>query len=400
MFVGLFVGIWIARYLGPDGFGLLNFAIAFVALFSPLADLGLQAVVVRELVKRPEDRAQIVASALTLRLIGSIMAVLLVSAYVTLSRPDAAGRLVVIAVALSLIPQSWDVIDFDYQSRMHARPIVIIRTVSLLMFALVKVALILSQADVLWFAAATTGEIALSALCMRVLFDAELPSFSVSQASRLQMAQLLKSCWPLAISSLSIVLYMRIDQVMIGEMLGHDGVGLFSAAVRVSEAWYFIPVAIATAISPALTVAHATSKDDYGRKLLLSIRLLLGVSIAIAAPLTFWSDEVVALLYGPQYLGAGAVLAIHAWAGVFASLGVAAGPWFVNEGLLKWRMWHTLIGASLNVLLNLVLVPRMGLSGAALATLVSYALAGFGFNALTSRTMPIFLFQIRALSIK
>ena len=192
MAVGLIVGIWIARYLGPEDFGLLNFAIAFVALFTPFADLGLQAVVVRDLNRRPEDRLQIVASALALRVIGAGVAFALAMAAIAWFRPDTAARMAVLAVVLSLFLQAWDVVDYDYQARMHARPIVVIRTVSLVVFALIKIGMIVAEANVAAFALAITGEAALSAVSMRLLFKRELAGFSIARASASEMRRLLE----------------------------------------------------------------------------------------------------------------------------------------------------------------------------------------------------------------
>lgn len=397
MVVGLVVGIWIARYLGPEDFGLLNFAIAFVALFSPFADLGLQAVVVRDLGRRAHDRIEIVASALALRLTGAVAAIVLALAAIAWLRPDLDARLIVLAVALSLLPQAWDVIDFDYQSRMDTRPIVIIRTVSLLAFAAVKIGLILAESEVVWFALAVTGEAALSALLMRILFRSNVDRFGVSRATLKEIRALLHSCWPLAVAALSVVLYMRIDQVMIGEMLDDRAVGVFSAAVRVSESWYFVPMAITAAIAPALTAAYSESTQSYKRKLILAMSSMFYFGVCAAVLFALWSEEIVGFLFGARYAAASDVLLIHAWTGVFVCFGLASGPWFVNGGMLRWRMFHTVGGVLLNVGLNLSLIPRYGVNGAAIATLVSQAFTAVLFNALSKATWPILVLQVKSM---
>jgi PST family polysaccharide transporter len=209
---------------------------------------------------------------------------------------------------------------------------------------------------------------------------------------------LLRNSWPLAISSLSVILYMRIDQVMLGQILGNDAVGIFSAAVRISESWYFVPMAICAAVAPALTAAHQRSSAEYQRKLLAVTRVLVWLGIAVGAVLTFNADRIIALLYGRGFTGAGAVLAVHAWAGVLASLGLASGPWFINAGLTRLRMLNTVLGAVANVALNLYMVRRYGAVGAALSTLVSFCLAGFVLNAASARSRPMFWLQLRSLA--
>lgn len=401
MLVSLVVGVWAARYLGPANFGLLNFAIAFVALFAPIADAGLQAVVVRDLVRRQEDRLRIIASALVLRLIGAGVATALSLGCIMIARPDSLdARIMVFVIALSLFPQAWDAIDFDYQARTHSRPIVVIRSVSLLVFAAVKVALIVYGASVVAFAWVVAGEAGLSALLMLIIFKGEVPAFRVSSVAWTEMKHLLRSCWPLAIASLSVMLYMRIDQVMLGQMLGDKAVGIFSAAVRLSESWYFVPMAILASVAPTLTAAHGSSERDYENKLVMFIRLMLLLSVVVATIFTLCSRQLIHLLYGSNYGDAAPVLALHAWAGVFGSLGLATGPWFVNNGMVKFRMMHTLAGALVNIALNMYMIPHFGVMGAAVSTLVSYFLAAAGLNVLSSRTRPIFFLQARSVFSK
>jgi PST family polysaccharide transporter len=401
MVLGLLVGVWVARYLGPARFGLLNFGVAFSALFMPLADIGLQVIVVRELVRRPDDRARIISSAIALRLLGSAIAILLACLCVLILRPEDPQSLAMVAIiCLSFFPQALDVIEFDYQSRMHPVPIVIVRIASLVLFAGVKLWMIATSAPVTWFAVAVTGEASVSAILFWAMARSGAGSARLSAVEPAAMRELVRSAWPLAISSLSVILYMRIDQVMLGQMLGNEAVGIFSAAVRISESWYFVPMAMAAAAAPALTAAHQKSQEDYRRKLLAVTRALVWLGVAVAAVLTFNASRVISLLYGPGYQEAGAVLALHAWAGVFASLGVASGPWFINAGLTRLRMLNTLAGAVVNIVLNFYVIRRYGVLGAAASTLASYCLAGFVLNALSSRSRPMFRLQLRSFAFR
>jgi len=401
MIFSLLVGLWVARYLGPVNFGLLNFAIAFALLFTPIADIGLQAIVMREIVRRPEDHSRLLASAIVLRLIGALAANLVAWGCVLALRPgDMRSLVMVAAISLSFMPQALDVIEFDYQARMHPVPVVIVRIVSLLLFVAVRIWMVTAEAPVVWFAAAVTGEAAVSALLFWRLSRAGARTLRMSAVDPGEMRGLLRSAWPLAVSSLSVLLYMRIDQVMLGQILGNGAVGIFSAAVRISESWYFVPMSVAAAVAPALTAAHQRSDEEYRRKLLAVTRAMVWLGVAAGAVLAFNADRVISLLYGPGYSEASTVLAVHAWAGVFAGLGLASGPWFINAGLTRLRMLNTLIGGAANVALNLYVIPRFGAVGAAMSTLVSYCLAGFVLNALSARSRPVFWLQLRAFAFR
>jgi O-antigen/teichoic acid export membrane protein len=395
----LIVGTWVARYLGPSRFGSLNFAIAFVALYTFLCEVASQQIVVRELVWRPQDRPGIVASAVTLRLIGACLAIVLAIGSICLFRSqDRGAQLLVLVIALSLVPQAWDVIDFDYQARLDSRPIAFIRTASMIVFSAFKVGMILLGAGVVWFAWAVVGEAALSAYVMRRRLGRILPEFRLYRAALPEMKRLLHTSWPLALSGLTVAVYMRIDQVMLGEMLGNHAVGIFSAAVRLSESWYFVPAALVAGAAPALTAVHRRSRKEFNRALLLVMRPICWLSILAAVALSFGSGPVVRLLFGVKYAESATILMIHSWAGIFSALGLCSGPWFVNDNIQKLGMVNTICGAATNILVNLILIPRYGPIGAAVATLISQFVAAMGMNVISKKTRPLLVLQLKALT--
>ena len=188
---------------------------------------------------------------------------------------------------------------------------------------------------------------------------------------------LLKDSWPLLISGLVISIYMKVDQVMIKEMLGSEAVGQYAAAVKLSEAWYFIPIVIASSLFPAIVNAKKKSEKLYYARLQKLYNFLVWIAVVVALPMTFMSDLIVNLLYGGQYSGAGSVLMIHIWAGVFVFLGVASSKWFIAENLQIFSTINTTIGAVVNIVLNYILIKNIGIEGSAWATLFSYFIASY-----------------------
>lgn len=394
--LGLIVGVWIARYLGPSRFGLLNFAIAFVALFSTASNLGLQGVIVRDLVTVADRRESLLGSALGLRFIGSALAVVLAAGTIGLMRPnDRESVQIVWIVALMLLPQAWDVIEFDYQARVNARPIVIIRGLSFLISSAVKVLLIVLGATLAAFAWVTTGEIVLSAVLISAYARRQGTLPRLTSATLTELRYLLRTGWPLMITSLSVVLYWRIDQVMLGQMAGDAAVGLFSAAVRISEVWYFIPIALSNSAAPALTAIFQRSHTEFLEKLATFIRLMAAIGIAVAVIFTLFAKPIVVALYGPAYLRSSTILAIHGWAGIFVAVGVVSANWFINTGRFNYLMYQTLAGAVCNIGLNLFLIPRYAGVGAAMATVVSQIVSTMLMNALAAKTHELFFVQLR-----
>ncbi|MDR3491374.1 MAG: flippase, partial [Gammaproteobacteria bacterium] len=188
---------------------------------------------------------------------------------------------------------------------------------------------------------------------------------------------MLRNSWPLILSGIAISLYMRIDQIMIKEMLDEKAVGLYSSAVRLSEAWYFVPVIVTSSLFPAIVNAKKISEDLYNKRLQRLYLIMIYTAVGIALPVTLMAKTIVVTLYGIHYQDAGLVLSIHIWAGVFVGLGVANGPWFLSENLQKLATINTLMGAAVNVVLNYFFIPIYGIEGVAFATFISYGVAAY-----------------------
>lgn len=210
---------------------------------------------------------------------------------------------------------------------------------------------------------------------------------------------LLQDSWPLMLSGVAIMIYMKIDQIMLGQMVGDEAVGIYSAAVRVAEVWYFVPMAIAATVFPAILEAKNHSESLYLTRLQRLYDMMVIISVAIALPMTFSATPVVVFLFGDDYRGSGDVLALYIWASVFVFLGVTNGNWYLAEGLQNLALKRTLLGGGANIGLNLVLIPLSGATGAAVATIVSHAVAGYLADIAQTETRAVFLMKTRSLNI-
>lgn len=398
MGAGVLVGAYVARYLGPPGFGLINLGAALFALFTAVAQFGMNTIVVRDLVARPGDRQTILGSALSLRLAAGAASILLAVGTTALLRPgDGRSALVVLIIAASALPRAWDVVDYDYQSRIASRPVVLARNLSFLVLAVTRVLLVLVRAPLEWFAGAITVEAALATILLIRRWSADGLWVGLRSARARELRNFLAIGWPLVIAGMSINVYMRIDQVMLGRMMGDSGVGLFSAAVRVSEALYFLPLAVAASVAPALTAARHRSVAEYERRMLSVMRALVWLGFAVALIFATFSHLIIRVLYGPAYAGAATVLSIHAWIGVVVGLSLCGDQWLTNEGYIKYTMYRTVAGATANVLLNLSLIPRFGIIGAAVASCAGQLVAVVFTTAILPKTRRLFRLQLAAL---
>ncbi len=398
MGVGLLVGVWSARFLGLEQFGSLNFSLAFVALFGAIASLGLDVIVVRDLVREPENKYHILASAFILKLLGGGVAFILCLGTIFIIRPaDSTTHILVAVFAAGMIFQSFDAIDLWFQSQVKSKYTIIAKNIAFIIFALFRVALIHYKAPILLFAFATLGEIVFGAIGLLIFYLQKNTLISLWKPHKKFLKNLLKESWPMILSNLAIMIYMRIDQIMIGQMINNKEVGVYSAALRFSEIWYFIPMAIVGSVMPALTLLHKNSRSNYFFRLQQLLNNLVKIAYLIAIPMTFCSTLVVTTIYGQDFSGAGVILSIHIWSAVFVFIGVGMSPYIINEGLMKYAVYQTVFGALLNILLNFFLIPKYGAVGAAFSTLISQMVASFLINFALKPLRILFKMQLMAL---
>jgi len=398
MCVGLAVNIWVVRYLGPDRFGHLSYAIAFVALFGAFATLGLDGIVIREVVRNPHQADEILGSAFYLRLAGGATTFIVSVMAIFLLRHNAPLSWMLVAIiAAGTIFQAFDVIDFWFQSQVSSRYTVIAKNCAFLLIALVKICLILEHASLVAFAWAALAEILAGAVGLVLAYRKRGHRVSDWLPTLNRSRRLLADSWPLILSGFSVAIYMKLDQVMLGEMAGNAAVGIYTSATKLTEIWYMIPMIIVSSVFPAVVQSKDKDEGLYYRRITRLFSLMAAVSLPIALPMSLASNWLVVRLYGINYQAAGPVLAVHIWASLFVFYGVAQGPWDLTENLTRLAMVRIVIGAIVNILLNLWLIPRYGALGAAIATVVSQALAAVILNVLHEKTRPIFFCQLKSL---
>lgn len=398
MLFGLFVGVWTARYLGPDQFGSLNFAIAFVSLFGALSSLGVDSIVVRDLVRTPETQNETLSSAMMLKFFGGITAFLCSVFIISFVYPVAIiTQILVIIIAAGMIFQCLDVVDLWFQAQVKSKYTVISRNIAFIVAALIKIVLILSDADLIYFAWMILFEAILGAICLLTAFFINKPLNFKYLPKKIISYKLIKESWPLLLSSFAVMIYMRIDQIMLSAMIDNKEVGIYSAALRLSEIWYFVPTVIVSSVIPALVKAKAESEEIYLNNLRNLFNILIVIAYSIALPITLISTKIVHVLYGPDYISAGNILAVHIWTAVFVFMGVGSTPWTINENAVKYSLLQTVSGIIVNISLNLVLIPHYGGIGAAISTLIAQVFACFAINALLVKTRQLFYIELNAM---
>ncbi len=384
----------VARQLGVDDFGRLSAALAVIALFGPLVVLGLDQICVRNLVVHPLRQGTLLGTTALLQGAGGVMVVLLTLGGLLLVQPSS-GALVAIA-SLSLLLQWPAAGEYALRAKGQMATVAIARTIATLGYLVVAAGLLALQAGVYAFAWLTVADVALLALAQGWMLrraTANAPLHANLQTAR----ELLRDAWPLVLSGMTVMLYMRTDQLMLAYFIDDAAVGGFAAAARISELWYVLPMTVAYVAGPILLGRGAPNSREYLEPLHGYTRGLVALTYMAIIATVIAPALILDFVYGPTYAAFAPVLTIHFWSVLFVVLGVMQGQWLVARNATRFSLLRTLVGAVVNVLLNLALIPVFGAIGAAIGTLLAQICATFLTNIIYKDTRLFMRLQIRAL---
>lgn len=390
MVVGLLIIVSLARYLGPEQFGLFNFSFAFVALFAQLYSLGLEGIVVRDLVASRKKNAETMGTVFIMRLIGGAAAFILACLLIRLLRPDDnLAFLLVAIVAFANWFRAFDVIDYHFQSLVQSKYVVFSKLIAFFTSAFLTILLIVKQANLITFVLVKALELVIASVMLIIFYLRQKSSLKMWIGNHKRARRFLKESWPLILSGISAVIYLKMDQVMLMQLVGENAVGVYAVAAQLSELWYFIPAAVVSSFFPKLIKTKAKDAIAFDKQLQKLFNGLATLAFIIAIPISIFATPVISLLYGESYAEAGAILSIHIWASVFIFMRAAFSKWLIIEGLLIFSLVTHGAGAIVNLILNIVLIPRYAGIGAAVATFLSYGVASYFALFFHSKTYPI-----------
>jgi len=393
----LLVTIYLARYLGPGNYGELNYILSFVGLFSAAASLGVDGIVIRDLVARPEEKNSLLGTAVIIKFAGAIIVTIIVAIGSFLIGNPTETILLMLVVSSALLLDAFNVIDLNFQARVKSRFASIARMAQVIVSAGLKVLMVFLEAPLeifvylLFFDALL---LAINYIAAHQWLDESILSW---RFDRTIAARLFEQTRYLIFADLIISLYLKVDKVMLKELVDEEALGLYAAACTLSEAWYFIPMAICSSLYPMLIEAKSGSATEYRMKLQQLYNLMVWLSFAIIIPVTFLGTHIMTFLFGEAYRAAGTPLSIHIWSSLFVFLGVASGKWLLIEKKYSIVFGRAAAGLCVNILLNLLLIPRIGLTGAALATLLSQAINGWLYDIFDRDSRTTFNMKLNAL---
>lgn len=366
---------YIARNLGPKNYGELSYAISFVSLFSVFTLAGIDQILYRDIIKYPEKKNEYMGSAFILRAIGGIAAILLCMAAAFLLTGQNLSLYLIFLISIGYFFQAFQIINFEFLAKVQSKFPSLASTLIVLILNILKIIVIAMNQGVLYLALIYALESVLYMLFYLYLYKTKMREkisdwkFDATLARRMFLDSL-----PMIFSTAFVLVYARIDQVIIRHMMDVSAVGLYDAAVRLSESWYMVPGLLVASLFPAIVNAKITSEEQYERRLGKLGLLLVTLALMVAAVTTVLAPHIMGILYGKEFLGGTIILQIYIWAGIWTSISILANSYLIAENHRKVLFVSALVSMISNVALNLLLIPKFGIAGSAWATFISYAL--------------------------
>lgn len=378
MGIAFFVGAYVAKTLGPEAFGQLSAAVAFVGLFATFNEMGIDNILVRDLVREPHKRRTLMGSAFGLRMIGSFIMVILVvtlvginTKFVFINNFDRLTAIMAIIIVSGQLFRPFSVIDYYYQAKVESKFVVRIQMIQVFINASLRLALALSSAPLIYFAVTNGLEAVIIAVGLVYTYHSARHSIFNWKFKPGTAARMLKEAWPLIIYGLTIHIQNRIDSMMILDEIGKAENGQYSVAITMVSAIEIIPGVIASSFAPAITQAKILGEEIYKKRRLNYYRFMTIVFFITCVPTFFLAEFIVVTFFGPEYRPAGILLSLSCVRLFFTAMGLAKYAYITNESLFKHVLFASIVGTVVNIVMNKLLIPDFAARGAIIATIIS-----------------------------
>ncbi|HAV7859040.1 TPA: flippase [Salmonella enterica] len=390
---GLLVGVWVARYLGPDTYGQLAYVITLISFFQVVSLLGMDTILVRDIAHKKDQANEILGTAIIMRFGAGLLCLIVAVSFVGFFNGTYFAILTLLAGG-SLIFQCIDTIDIWFQSQSQSKRTVIAKLCSYVVTNIIRIVLILCHAPVWGFALLLSIDALFSALALSCAYT----SFKTTDKWRITLSRgknLLRESWPFLISGISIIMYMRLDQIMIKNLLGEKSLGIYAAVLQFSLLWNFIPITLSVSLAPYIARKKKENEQAYYNAINNVFIIFSSIGWGITLTISILSPFIINFMLGSSYADGAVVLSIHVVTNLFICLGVAQSLWIVNERKGLFILYKSLTGLLVCGFSNLILIPLYGIKGAAIAAVLSQLSASMLFNFVFAK--KIFLMQIKSL---
>ena len=398
MVLAFVVGLLTARYLGPNNYGLINYAATYTSFFASFCTLGINSVIVKNFVDHPDEEGETVGSAIILRTISSVLSVVMMMCITFIAdNGEKTTNIVVFLCGIGVIFQVMDTLDYWFQSRLESKYSAFATVISYTVVSIYKVWLLVTGKSVEWFAVSTSIDYLVVAIILLIVYKKRNgPRFSCSMR---KAKELFKSSYHFILAGLMVSIYGSTDKFMLKKLLNEAEVGYYSTAVSLCNTWVFLLTAIIDSLYPVILQSF-NNKELFERKNKQLYSIVFYISVSVSILFSVLATPVVRILYGKAYIAAAAPLRIITWYTAFSYLGVARNAWIVSYNKQNYLKYLYIGAAITNVVLNVIMIPLWGASGAAFASLLTQISTILVFPALIKDLRPNVKLMVDAILLK
>ena len=389
---GVFVTAYVARYLGPENWGIIGYSFFLVNVFGALAftPFGLNALVVKYILSRDWKLEHVLGSAAFLKLLGGVLQIFCVACLTLILREDTIIWVCVGVIAAGVLFEPLFIIQQPYIANAEAGYPAAVQLVATVIQSAYRLFLIHAGADLVLFASAFLIEKIIVSVGLILTYHIKFGSILNWRINWSLSKNLLTISLPFVGSGILNMLLLRADLFAVRHLLGITDLGVYSVASTIFLLFQFVPIIICSSIFPSLVNAHFRASKEGTRRMILLLRLMMVLGLLIGGLCTAFGPIVIPLLYGPSYIGAINILSVLSWASVFFFVYVAAWRWFLLENLQLLALKMMIVNVIVQVILLLIGIGWWGLIGAAYAMIGAYLFAGFLAFTIWPRSRPLF----------
>jgi PST family polysaccharide transporter len=394
--LNLFIWGMVAKELGIAEFGRFSYFQALVFLLIPFCTLGIDQIIRNKISNFPESANQYISTGIQIKFYSALLlSVFCILFLIFFDSSIADAKLIIFGLLISLIFRSFGIIEYYFDWKLESRINGFIRSLSFLIVSALYIAALMFDASVYWFGFIYSCEFLICAFFLNVVY--KLEAGKINWHINLKFVkELLKAGLPIFMCEIAVCIFLRVNQVFLGNILSSDSVGLYSAAARFSEFWYFIPSSLLASSFSLLTVTHALSKDNFNRYAGLLFEIMLILEIAIITFTYIFSERIILFFFGSHYFESIALLNILILSNTFMFWGIVQEPIDVAKDALYWRFFRVSTGAILSIITSYFFISWFGVIGSAWSVFITFFWTYFLSNLFYKKGQEIFLIQLRS----
>lgn len=371
------INIICARSFGPNDYGLINYAASWIVFFSSVGSLGINGIITKKFVENEEKVGEYLGTAILARCLFSIFAICVLQIIIKAVNPSEARlQFIVFIQSFQILFESVDLIVYWLRYKNEAKIVAIIRLIAFFAATFWRIVSIVVWHDVIKYLIGVLMETVINSGILVWFYRKKYQRFVFSAHAR-TFFEMIKISYPFIFSAVLVTVYAQTDKIMLKSMLNNDAVGMYSVSQTLAGAISIIPTALIEGFRPEILKNKNRDNSIYQMRLKQLYGIVFWISVAYGLLISLFSKHLILFLYGEKYLGAKPALSLIVWYTSFSYFGAINNIYMVAENKTVWVQISTLVGAVVNVILNLLLIPTFRIVGAAAASLITQVIVNF-----------------------